>query len=373
MSIAHLFHFFFLCTCGYISSSPLPTLTYTPTKQNIMKLNYKQQCILRILPATSSTSLVVLCSDGSVHLVHSDTLESRMAMKGPVLAMGVAEDVDGRLPRVVLAYRTGLYRHLRIAVYEIVPQGGYIPTWRHLWSVDAPGSIQNNRVCLAWAGDSVVCGIGNVYYLAWCMHPEVWEPHQTSPRRQHDAKHRGHGSIREILAVPDESSTHVAAIPQHQCALLLAEGVGVVINAVGEPIGNPVQLNDLISVDGIVSVGNHVVIVSRDGVHAFDLTTGLEIQTLHPLGDGDGVQPEKMLFVEGMSSPSEVAILATMHTVTIITSLHASWQVKELIDDAEIDDALEVIRKAEAKGEAWVENAYAQVALSLLQGVCRNV
>ena len=293
-----------------------------------------------------------------MRLVHSDTLESRIALKGPVFGVAVTEGKDGRLPRIALAYKTGLYRHYRISIHDIIPEGGCIPSLKHRWSVDAPGSAQG-QVSLAWSGDMVVCGFGSSYFLAWkCTN------FKDSIRANDE-----NGEIRELFVGPNGAPTFVVSLPHKNCALIVTEGIGILINSFGDPTGNPLQFERL-DIKGIINIEDYVLVISSDGIHVFDLSDGKEIQVVNiQPNDHIGSSWEDVCHIEGMNSfSSEAGIISSCKNVWIVKKIQASLQAKELMEESQLEDALEIIEKADQRGEEWAEAAYGDIALLFLQG-----
>jgi hypothetical protein len=306
---------------------------------------------VQILPAISATCLVVLSGDGALRAVHSDTLEARVLHKGPILAAAVTHDV-GQFPRLAIAHRVGITRAVRISVYDIFPAGGHVPSWRPLWSVDLVPT--QGPVCLAWAGESIVCGLGHKYLLVWA-------------RQAADTGRAG--NFRELLRVEDDTVQSATTVVSRKCALLLVNDVGLVVNAFGEPVGNPLPLESLPPVLACAEVGGYIAMVCRDGMHIFDPGIAQRVQTV-AYGHGLSPAPGQPLRAAGGCVPGSkpIALVAGRHRVWALAPLAPAEQARQLLVAGRIEEALELAAAGETQGASWAEEAHAQAALLLLHG-----
>jgi hypothetical protein len=308
--------------------------------------------IVGIHPATPANCLVVLTADGALRLLHSDTFEGRVAVKAGALAAAVDLPARGP-PRLAVVTRAGK-RAVKCAAYELLPAGGQAPGSRTLWEVELPDVRAAQCVHgVAWAGASVVCAAGGRYLLA-------------------AGGGGGGGGWRELLAVPEEAAAAQApaaqALPRLGRALLTAGAVAVVVDAGGEPVGNPLSLEGLPPVRALGAGAGFVVAACEDGMHVFDPGTGARAQSL-PYGADASPAPGQPIFAASGGGPAAgCVVVAGRHKVWALVPLPPVRQARELLQRRDYAAAAELAGEAAGRGEAWAEEAYAQAALLLVSG-----
>lgn len=285
--------------------------------------------------------------------MHSDTFESRVVHKGPVLAAAVTCLPTG-LPRLAIAVRMGLARVVHLVAHEILPAGGKVAGWRQLWEVSIPPAQAVSS--LGWCGNAIICGTGELYLLAW--------------QRRQDSSSKGGttGAWRELLASSPGSVSAVVSLPKRPLAVVIAGGVGVVVNAAGEPVGNPISLEALPPVRAFAAASEHIVAVCESGMYAFHLMSGSLVQRLD-FGAGMSPAPGQPLLAAGGGDAACPAVLvAGCHKVWMLAPIPPSRQALDLLERREYDAALALASEAERQGQAWAAEAYAQAALLYLHG-----
>lgn len=331
-----------------------------------------QQAILSILPATSANCLAVLTADAALRFVHSDTFESKVMHKGPILAAAVSL-IPGRLPTIAIATRVAMGRGIRLTISEIIPAGGQVASWRPWWEIDVPSSP--GAVCLAWAGRSVIVGVGLQYMIAW----------RTAAKLSSNGLCKG--AWRQLLSLEESTSTSTStsisgtsadkgsigspaavSLPRQDCALILGGPVGLIVNGGGEPVGNPVLLEGLPAVRALASGEGLIGVVSEDGVRIAEPGSGKWIQGL---GYGEGMRPapgQPLRAAGGGTAQSSVMVVGGRHKVWALTPVPPAEQARDLLSRGDYNGAEKLAKEGAAKGQAWAAEAYAQSALLLMHG-----
>ena len=283
---------------------------------------------------------------------------------------------------------------MRISVYEIVPAGGQVPTWRPLWEVVVPSSSSSSSsssshsssssssgggVCLAWAGASVIAGIGAQYSIAWRK--------KSSSSSSTNKSTAGSGAWRELVTVEENSSSSssaeksgtsappplVVTLPRQNCALLLVGGIGLMVNAAGDPVGNPVLLQSIPRVRAIAAGDGVAAFVSEDGVRIVDPGSSKWIQGLS-YGEGHRPLPGQPLrSAGGGTSSSSVVVVGGRHKVWALTPVPPPDQARDLMSKRDYEGAVKLAEGGLSRGQVWAEEAFAQAALLLMEGMCISI
>lgn len=370
-----------------INASPVCSLT-------ARKPIAAKQLILSILPATASNCLALLTGDGSLRLVHSDTLESRVALKGPILAASVAlptqPSLTISLPRIAVATRVTISRALRVSVYDIVPAGGQIPSLRLAWEVDVSAAgTSSGVVCLAWAGESIILGAGLKYFIIWPQRSGIsGKTSGNSKSRSTEGGSKVVGAWRDLLTIKEDTSpgnsnsstggedpskpaisppaVSAVSLPRQGCAFISVGSLGLVVNPAGEPRGNPILFQNIPAVRALAFGEGVVAVVCEDGMRIADPATG---QWIQGLGYGENMLPapgQPLRASGGGGSDSSVIMVAGRHKVWVLTPIPVEEQVRDMLSRRDFAGALKLAAKGLAQGKTWSQEAYAQTAMLLM-------
>ena len=342
--------------------------------------------------------MALLVGDGSLRLVHSDTLESRVALKGPILAASVALPSQlsstTSLPKLAVVTRLTMSRALRVSVYDIIPAGGQIPSLKPSWEVDvgvggAGGGSSSGVVCLAWAGESVILGVGTKYYITWQRNVSKSGKNTAGQSGSSKESTKTIGAWRELLSIsedttPDRSSTSavqgesagstslpiVAAVslPRQGCAFISVGSLGLVVSSAGEPRGNPILFQNIPAMRALASGEGVIAVIFEDGIRIADPGTGNWIQGL---GFGENLMPapgQPLHASGGGGIDSSVIVVAGRHKVWALTPIPVKEQARVMLSRRDFAGALKLAAKGLAEGASWAEDAYAQTALLLMHG-----
>jgi hypothetical protein len=355
--------------------------------------------IVSILPATPANCLALLTGDGSLRLVHSDTLESRVVLKGPILAASITLPTQPvttiSLPRIAVVTRVTMSRALRVSVYDILPAGGQIPSLQLSWEVDVgAGSGASGGVCVAWAGESVILGAGLKYFITWPLSSSRNSSKTTSSSSSSNKEgQKTAGAWRDLLAIEEDISSSggvgsggenpskstagtvssqpsvsAVSLPRQNCAFISVGSLGLVVNPAGEPRGNPILFqNNITRAARAVACGEGVIaVVCEDGIRIADPTTG---QWIQGLGYGENLVPapgQPLRASGGGAADSSVILVAGRHKVWALTPIPVEEQARDMLSRRDFAGALKLAAKGLGEGKAWAEEAYAQTALLLM-------
>jgi Vacuolar sorting protein 39 domain 2 len=319
--------------------------------------------------------LVLLTGDGSLRLVHSDTLESRVALKGPILAAAVTLPTTS-LPRIAVATRVTISRALRVSVYDILPAGGQVPSLKLAWEVDVGASGAGGAVCLAWAGESVILGAGMKYFITWTQRNSTRSGSSSSAvgawrdllAIEEDTGNKGSTGREEEPSKVAKISPLVSAVtlPRQGCAFISVGSLGLVVSPAGEPRGNPILLQDIPAVRAVASGEGVLAVVCEDGIRIADPVTGKWIQGL---GFGENLVPapgQPLRASGGGGSNSSVVLVAGRHKVWALTPIPLVEQARDMLSRRDFAGALKLAANGLAEGKTWAEEAYAQTAVLLM-------
>ena len=294
--------------------------------------------------------------------------------KGPVLAAAVSL-TPGKLPSMAVATRVAIGRGIRVTISQILPADGLVSNWRPWWEIDVPSSP--GPVCLAFAGNSVVIGTGNNYMISW---------RTAVSKNSTSTNGLLRGAWRELISIEEsntgsgggggssgKTSTSIGvlaavSLPRQQCAFIHGGPVGLVVNAGGDPVGNPVLLEGFPAVRALASGEGLIGVVSEDGVRLADPYSGKWIQGL---GYGLGVipTPGQPLRAAGGGLPlSSVMVVGGRHKVWALTPVPPAEQARDLLSRGDYAGAEKLAANGAARGQAWAGEAYAQLALLLMHG-----
>ena len=286
------------------------------------------------------------------------------------------------LPKIAVATRVTMSRALRVSVYNIVPAGGQIPVLKLIWEVDigaAGGGASSGVVCLAWAGESVILGVGLKYFITWPQRSGI----SSSNSKEGDSKMVG--AWRDLLSIEEDtalsrnnnSSTEeedslkaatVSAIslPLRGCAFISVGLLGLVVQPSGEPRGNPILFQNIPAVRALACGAGVIAVVCEDGIRIADPATGHWIQGL---GYGDNMMPapgQPLRASGGGRSDSSGIVVAGRHKVWVLTPIPIVEQVRDMLSRRDFAGALQLAAKVRAEGKIWSEEAYAQTAILLM-------
>jgi len=246
------------------------------------------------------------------------------------------------------------------------------------------GGATSGIVCLAWAGKSVILGAGLKYYITW---PQRRGNSSSSTSREGASKVVGVWrdllSIKENAASSRNTSTgeedplkitdnlpplvSAVSLPQLDCAFISVGSLGLVVNPVGEPRGNPVLFQNIpAAVRALASGAGVIAVVCEDGMRIADPATGHWIQGL---GYGENMLPapgQPLRASGGGRSDSNGIVVAGRHKVWVLTPIPVEEQVRDMLSRRDFAGALQLAAKGRAEGKAWSEEAYAQTALLLM-------
>ncbi|KAF9610932.1 hypothetical protein IFM89_025742 [Coptis chinensis] len=196
---------------------------------------------------------------------------------------------------------------------------------------------------MVWINDSIIAGTGNGYMLFSCVN----------------------GQSTTLFSLPDPSSSspYLKCLGKECEALLLVDNVGIVVNAVGEPLGGSFIFQR--TPTSVAEMSTYLVAVNDGRMDLYHKKTGLCVQSVSFAEQGVG----PCIVANEESRNGEVIVVASPSKVICFRKIGAKDQIKDLLRKKRFEEAIALVEELEVEGEMTKEMlsyVHAQVGFLLL-------
>ncbi|KAJ4969377.1 hypothetical protein NE237_016078 [Protea cynaroides] len=195
---------------------------------------------------------------------------------------------------------------------------------------------------MVWLDDSIIVGTVNGYTLFSCV------TGQSSP----------------LFSLPDTSSPPcLKPLVKDHNVLLFVDNVGIIVNAVGQPVGGSLIFRYV--PDSVGEMSSYVIVVKDGSMDLYHKKTSLCIQSLHFAMEG--VSP--CIVANEESGNGEFVVFATPAKAFCFRKVSSEDQIKDLLRKKNFKEAISLVEELECEGELTKEMlsfVHAQVGFLLL-------
>ncbi|OVA11040.1 Clathrin [Macleaya cordata] len=195
---------------------------------------------------------------------------------------------------------------------------------------------------MVWLDDSIIVGTVNGYTLFSCI------TGQNAP----------------LFTLPDPSCTpYLKTLGKHHEALLLVDNVGIIVNAIGQPVCGSLIFRH--APDSIGNISSYLIVVKDGRMDLYHKKTGLCIQSITFAGQGFG----SCIVANEESGNGDFVVVATLSKAICFRKLSVEEQIKDLLRKKNFKEAISLVEELECEGEMTKEMlsfVHAQVGFLLL-------
>ncbi|XP_077241075.1 vacuolar sorting protein 39 [Tasmannia lanceolata] len=167
-----------------------------------------------------------------------------------------------------------------------------------------------------------------------------------------------------IFTLPESSGLpFLKTTWRHKQAILLVDNVGIVVNAVGQPVGGSLIFRH--TPDSVGVVGLYVIVVRDGRMDLYNKKTGVHVQSVSFAGQGVG----QCVLADEESGSGELVVVATPSKAICYHKVSAEEQIKDLLRKKNFKEAVSLVEELEYEGEITKELlsfVHAQVGFLLL-------
>ena len=305
-----------------------------------------------MFPLLSANCLCVVTTDGSLRIVHADTFESRVAQKGPVMAMATDESP---VPLVAIARVAGIGRQVKVSVYRVASKGGSIPECKLLWETKVAewtGGKGLPTLCFIEPPWRLLYQNGNDFVMAGV-----------------EAK-TSHSFSRNIFNSEQEGYNAVLKIPNRPLGLIVSGDVGIVMNSNGEPEGSTVRLD---SIRGpfmdIAAIQDRILIINGDGFHIFGIGSGGLEQSIPLPHVPNHMKSAGWRFSNPCNSQGQTVLAYAADGAWMLKAMSLERQVAEALNHGQPGMAASILKEC-GHANQWYYQAMVQCAILFIEGMC---
>ncbi|CAL0324401.1 unnamed protein product [Lupinus luteus] len=195
---------------------------------------------------------------------------------------------------------------------------------------------------MVWFDDSIIVGTVNGYSLISSVS----------------------GQSGVIFSLPDVSRPpRLKLLQNEQRVLLLVDNVGIIVDALGQPVGGSLVFRH--GLDSVGEISSYAVIVSEGKVELYHKKSGSCVQVL-PFG-GEGIGP--CIVATEEDKGGKLVAVATATKVVCYQKLRSEEQIKDLLRKKNYKGAISLVEELESEGEMskdLLSFVHAQVGFLLL-------
>ncbi|KAF5184092.1 Transforming growth factor-beta receptor-associated protein 1-like protein [Thalictrum thalictroides] len=174
------------------------------------------------------------------------------------------------------------------------------------------------------------------------------------------------GQNASMFSLPDPSSTpYLKSLCRGHEALLLVDNVGIIVNALGEPLGGSFIFRHVPNAIGEIS--SYLIAVMNGRMDLYHKKTGLCIQSVSFAGQGVG--PCFVVNEESRKGQFVIVASSSNSKVFCFRKVSAEEQIKDLLKKKRFKEAIALVEELELEGEMTKEMlsfVHAQVGFLLL-------
>ncbi|PIA51433.1 hypothetical protein AQUCO_01100338v1 [Aquilegia coerulea] len=174
------------------------------------------------------------------------------------------------------------------------------------------------------------------------------------------------GQSASMFSLPDPSSTpYLKSLCKGHEALLLVDNVGIIVNALGEPLGGSLIFRH--SPDAIAEISSYLIAVMNGRMDLYHKKTGLCVQSVSFAAQGVG--PSIVVNEESRNGQLVIVASSSYSKVFCFRKVSAEEQIKDLLKKKRFKEAIALVEELELEGEMTKEMlsfVHAQVGFLLL-------